>query len=86
MPCPFAMAKRPILIGTFPGTSMKDYLIFGAGGDRKGRVTGVEVLQGGKWNQLWRMDYHTAHAPSDKDFDDWKSKNNPQFSYHVPRF
>ena len=81
MPVPVPMTKTPVSIGSIPGVRVKAYFLFGAGGSKWGRVTGVEVRQKDKWLQIWRMDYHDDHD-SQGDFDYWPSRNG-LFHYHV---
>ena len=80
LPVPFPMAKIALPIGKLPDTSLKGYVIFGAGGSRWGRVTGLEVQYAGEWEQVWRMDFHGAHDVGGKDLDNWSSTI---FHYHI---
>ena len=84
MPVPVPMPKTAVPVGSIPGVKLKGYFIFGAGGSKWGRVTGVEARQKNQWLQLWRMDYHPGHDSSQGDFDYWVSPHNKSFHYHVP--
>jgi hypothetical protein len=71
----------PIPFGKLPDTNIKLDLIFGASGNRWGRVTGVEVQYGETWQQLWRMDFHGDHGKGGADYDYWPGR--PPFTYHI---
>ena len=81
LPMPFPMPELDIPVGKLPDTSLKGYLIFGAGAGtaKSGRVTGLEVQYDGNWQQVWRMDFHFPH-PNSTDMDYWSSG---PFHYHV---
>ena len=88
MPCPVRMPKLPPLrIGKIPRADLDMYLIFGASGNRSGRVVGMELLLPKRgWTELWRMDSHGSHGAKGELNDlvpVWKSDG---FHYHVKRF
>jgi hypothetical protein len=57
----------------FPKPGLPIVLVFGAGGSRSGRITGLGIgLTGGAEKQIWRMDFHHPH-PEPQDIDYWQS-------------
>jgi hypothetical protein len=82
MPVPFPLTQFEVPTGLeVPSLDWPINLVFGAGGTRWGRITGIGVglSEGRGRQQIWRMDYHDAH-PENDDLEYWTDK---PFHYHV---
>ncbi len=85
MPVLVPMTEIPIDtgIGSLLKLPFKVKLIFGAGGNRWGLITGMGMQFGEMRKQVWRMDFHGGHDDNSKDL---TVINDLPFHYHIQRY